>query len=222
MFRKKGAKKAAEAPAIAADPDLEAQVEALIREAPPPGPPNENPSLRSWTAAETREQLAAVEGLMVQGARPGEIHRVLRRQWPVSMLRVRKLVDRVKRQWSDFARDEDRVACREAAIRRLHGMRRVAEGERDPNDPTGRTWLRKPDHAAVLGYERLLADLEGTKKPIEVSVDSRFTGAMLEVIANLTGDQASEMLEAAMEQKRLAELASRELPALAAPSTDRG
>ena len=210
MARKKPGAQKPPAPAIVIDPKLEAQVAALLPQAPEPTPPRP----RTWSAQETREQLSAVEGLLVQGARMGEIHRVLRRQWPASMKRARILVDRVKRQWADFAKDDDRVANREAAIRRLHAMRRTAEGLRDPNDKTGTRWLVKPDHAAVLGYERIIADLEGTKKPIEVNVDGRFTAAMLEVVANLTGDQASEMLETALEQKRLSDLARRELPAL--------
>lgn len=202
------------------DPKVEAEVQAVIAEQAPPPPPiqNNRPTPRAYTALETREQIRFCESLMIQGARPMEIWRLMRAQWPVTQLRVKTLMDRVKQDWLSLQKDEDRMAKREAQIRRIHEMRRVASGLRDPRDPTGATWIRPPNHQAVARYEALLMQIEGTSEPIRVDVNVAYTEAMLTVVAQLSGDRGTELLEEAMEQQRLAELAKRELPALAMES----
>lgn len=208
-------KKKAEAPAVPpANPKLEAEVAAIVAAKPPPPPDPKPPAVR-YTLAETREHLRAVEELLIEGARVPLIHRTLRGRFhSITLKRVKTLAARVREEWSLLSGDEkQRAADREAAIRRVQRMRQHAAGQLDPKDPTGRTWLRAPDHKAVAAYEKILMDLQGTREAAKVDVDVRYTEAMLHVMGSLQGEAGQELLEEALEQARLADVARRELPA---------
>jgi hypothetical protein len=169
----------------------------------------------AWSLKEVREQLRAVEDFLVEGSQPREILRVLRGRWPAMTLgRVEKLAERVRINWLGATTEESRKHDRHAAIQRLHKMRRIASGLRDKDGK----WVDRPNHQAVARYESLLMELEGTREAIRVDVNVRHTQAMLAVVANLSGDEASEYLAEALEQERLARIAQEAVPALCLPA----
>lgn len=210
MARKK---KAPPAPVV--DAKIEEEVQAIVQAAPPPDPtPLAKPPVRRYTLAETRDQLRSVEELLIEGAKPAAIHRLFRAEskYPsITMSRVHDLCARVRTDWLSIAKDDDRKAARSAAIVRIHRMRQQAAGQWDQ---ATKSWVIKPNHQAVARYEELLMKLEGSEQAAKVEVDVRYTQAMLAITAQLTGDDASAFLEEAMDQKRLADMAKRELPAL--------
>lgn len=193
-------------------PELEAELARVVAAEPPPAVAP-IPGPRRYTIDEVRKQVLAVEELLIEGARTPVIYRVLRGTGhpEITRARVSLLVQRVQNDWLTLAKDDERLANRESALRRIHRARQVANGTRTPD---GKGWLVKPNHAAIIGYESLLMKLQGTSEAIKVDVDVRYTTAMLEVVGSLTGDQASEYLEEALRQREDAELARRELPAL--------
>ncbi len=188
----------------AADSGLEAELAKVVQAAPPPTP-EPPPAKRCYSRAETRQQIRDCEELAVEGADAKTIWRVMTetpRHLGITQARVRTLLARVRADWSSIATDAERLADRTAAIRRIHRMRQKASLGAAPN------------YSAVLGFERALMALQGTCEPIQVEVSTRFSTAMLDVIGSLTGEMASEYLEESLEQRRLADLARRELPAL--------
>lgn len=164
----------------------------------------------AYTRGEVDKQLMYVEDLMIQGAQPRRIHRVLRGQWTsITLSRVQQQVDKIKARWmEERARTKD--VEREAAIRRITMFREWASGKKDESG----NWIAKPNHGAIVDYERLLMDLQGTREAIKIDVTATYTAAMLQVVARLDGDEASEILEEARETERLAGEARRLLPAL--------
>ena len=188
------------------DPAIEREVRALV---------NASPIVR-YTRGEVERQENAVEDLMVHGMLPHQVRRILKGdpskgiigQWPkITQKRVDILCDRVRERWQK-ERAKTRDSDREAAIRRIARFRQWASGEQNSDG----TWKVKPNHAALVAYERILMDLQGTREAIKVDVDVRYTEAMLGVVARLEGDEGSKLLEEAREQERLANAARRLLP----------
>lgn len=185
----------------ARDPAIEREVEVLAADSAPV----------RYARQEVRQQEEDVEQLLKNGSPPSQMCRILRERWPrMSKSRVYMLVARVKDRWREESA-KTREMDREAAIRRIHTYRMHAAGEFDAR--TGK-WIRQPNHQALAKWERLLMDLQGTREAIKIDVGVVYTQAMLQVVARLDGEQASDLLEEAREQERLAEAARTLLPAL--------
>ncbi len=169
-----------------------------------------------YSLQETRVQEQVVNDLMQQGYSARECWRAMQADArrpeirKATFKRVSTLYTRIHERWIDEGLETMKTA-KQAARFRLRQVRAWALGERDP---VSGKWITKPDHAAVYRYEKLLMQIEGTAAPIAVSVDQTYTQAMLQVTANLTGEQAGELLEEAREQARLAGMARELLPAL--------
>jgi hypothetical protein len=188
-------------------PALEAETEELAKAS----------GVIRYTLAEVRAHMQRVEEMMVNGALPRQIHRILQADASrpenrmITLHRVKVLCERVRQHWQD----ESTAAIptkKEAAIRRIHQMRLWAVGQRDVNG----NWTTKPNHQALARYEEQLMKLEGTAAPTAITVDGTFSLALQQATAALTGDQAAELLEEARETQRLADLARVALPALVA------
>lgn len=167
-----------------------------------------------YTLQEARAQLAYVEDLVIEGASASQITRLCQTRYPtITKLRVKTLLERVKERHTREdaeARDEWKAA----QIRRLHQYRRQCAGVPILNANGERVgWTIKPDHKAIIAYERLLAQILGTLEPVRVDVDVRYTEAMLSVVAQMTGEDAAEYLAEAQETERLAGVARKLLPA---------
>lgn len=171
---------------------------------PPPPPqrvvseasPVKHVARRKWTQIQVSQQLQVVEGLLTQGSNANQIKQALARpplNFSLGYNRVTALMARVREKW----RDEDesaRVAWKSAQIRRLHNHLRKAQG-REPNKQVEGDKGEKINHSAVLGYENLLADLQGTKEPILVNVDVRYTEALTLTVASLTPDEIESWID---------------------------
>ncbi len=184
----------------AEDPALVREVEKLARNSP----------VVRYARNEVERQEMLVEDLMIQGTQPARMRQILQGQgWPkISKTRVDLLVERVRERWIQ-ERAKTRDADREAAVRRITRFRTWAAGERSAD---GKSWVEKPNHAAIVQYERILMDLQGTREPLKIDITATYTEAMLAVVARLEGDEASKLLDEAREQERLANVARKMLP----------
>lgn len=144
---------------------------------------------------ERRKRLDFIEKLLVAGVNTGRIESACREAFnpPMPKTSVAKYIEQVRARWAEEERT-NRVHYKAQAMRRLYGH--VAEARKAAN------W------AAVAQLERLLADIQGTKEPVEVqlNVDATVTEAVLHVVATLSPERRRAMIE---EQRRLRELAQR-------------
>lgn len=174
-------------------------------------PPQVEEAIRAavvFSRQEVNAQLSFVEDLIVQGASASQIVRLTVSKYFVTATRAKKLIERVK-ELHATEDAEARAEWKSAQIRRLQTMRRLASGERTAD---GKGWIVKPDHKAVVAYERLLAQICGTLEPVQIDVDVRHTEAIRAVIVNMTPEQSADLLAEAEEQERLANAARRLLP----------
>lgn len=141
------------------------------------------------------------------------IQRGLRAKYPgLTRKRVDELWDRVTEIFVERS-EKSLVERKEEQLMRLRHMKGIALlGQRDTAN--AQAWRHKPNLRTALEIEKLLAEIEGTLAPIQVNVNQALTAAMVTVVARLQGDEADSYLEEALEQKRLAELARSQLPAL--------
>lgn len=148
---------------------------------------------RIWTQDETNQQLDAIEQLMMVCTTYSKIERAMKRQFAVGAKRTENLHARVQERW---AREEKAPAneLRQAQIKRILSYVQNARGRRDPT--TG-AWIEKPNHQALARYERELAMLQGTYRPIKVDVEVVASQAVLHVISNMDADRVAEYLASA-------------------------
>ena len=155
-----------------------------------------------WPAVQVEQHMQAVESLYLSTISKTAICRTMRTRFGISESRANQLLNRVKERW--LAEDaEARPVNKSAQIRRLLGYIRDARGERDQDG----TWKVKPDTGALAKFEMILADIQGTKAPVEIAVDVRIGHAMQNVIAGLSSDQMTRYLAEAREQRALAQKA---------------
>ena len=167
---------------------------------------------RRWGLAATRQQLRVVEQLMMVGMAAPAIVRAMQQQeqqqherFACGVGRTALLMRRVREQWGQ--EDEGaRPVAKAAAVRRILRYIQAAQGERRPANEGG-GYRVNPNWSAVARFEALLADIQGTRAPIEVNVDVRVGQAAMVVLANMTSEQLAERLAAARERRMLAERA---------------
>ena len=157
---------------------------------------------QKYTLAEVELQMSVVEQLVLATQSRPAITKAMRERFGVGSLRVLRLVARVQERWKQEDQ-EARPAYRAAAMRRIERYIAQARGERAPDG----TWRTKPDYPALARFESLLADIQGTRAPVQVdvSVDVRVSASLQAVIASLTPEQCAERLAAARERRALAE-----------------
>lgn len=206
MARRKPTKNPAEEARIAHGPDpipgvspqVEAEVARLSR------------TIRRYVRRDIEEQRAAVERLMVEGAKHRQITRILRQQWPNITHRTVALRMAQVNELRKAEAKNDRVTMRAYMVERLEAMRTRALAGANPN------------FKAAIACEKEIAKLEGLYAPTKVEIDGNMshTHAMMSVIANMDSDLAQEMLEEARRTERLAKQAEELLPALNAASEE--
>ena len=161
-------------------------------------------TIRRYVRRDILEQRAAVERLMVEGAKARQIARILRQQWPnITMRTVQLRIDQVNAE-RKAEYTFDRAKEREYAVERLQQVRQRALAGNNP------------DFKAAVACEKEIAKLMGLYAPTKVEVEGNMshTHAMMSVIANMDSDLAQEMLEEARQNERLAARAKELLPAL--------
>lgn len=161
-------------------------------------------TIRRYVRRDIEEQRAATERLMVEGAGLRQITRILRSQWPnITHRTVRLRMEQVRALRKEDAR-ADRNEARAFMVERLEAMRTRALAGNNPN------------FKAAIAAEKEIAKLLGLYAPtkVDVSGDVNHSHAMVSVIAGIDPELASELLEEAREEKRLAARAKELLPAL--------
>lgn len=160
-------------------------------------------SRRVWTLEETRKQELAVEQLLLAGYNPPSIPSTLRKQEDpalhIGKARTRTIVNRVRAQWAKHDA-EVRPTNRAMQERRLLKCIRDASGFKDKN---GR-WIERPNHNALVGYEKLLADLQGTREPVRVDVNVQVNETILHVISGMGAEQVAASLARIRERDEMA------------------
>jgi hypothetical protein len=173
-------------------PQVEAEVARLSRQ------------VRRYVRRDIEEQRAAVERLMVEGAKCRQITRILRTQWPnITHRTVALRMDQVNKLRAAEAKD-DRVQARAFMVERLEALRtRALTGTR-------------PDYKAAIAAEKEISKLLGLYAPTKVDItgDVNHSLAMVSVITNMDPDLASEILQEARTTERLANRARELLPAI--------
>lgn len=154
-----------------------------------------------WPAVQVEQHMAAIESLLLSTYSQTAIARTMTQRFGLKKTRVEDLIKRVKARW--LAEDvEARPTNKSSQVRRLLGYIANARGERNDD---GRGWKVQPNYQALRAFESLLADVQGTKAPIEINVDVRVGQALREVISNMTPEQLTLRLERARAQRAAAE-----------------
>lgn len=176
---------------------------------PPPPPPRKGlkgTQVTRYTHDEVMQQMATMEQLLLQpGVSVIQQNAAMRERLGVSTNRCNVLRQRVRREWLSQD-DAERSTNRAVAVRRIMGLLAHARGKlkqrTKATDPVA--YEREPNHAACAKYESLLADLQGTRMPIEVRVHHEVSAAVADVIGNLTAEQLQDYLAEYEETQRLA------------------
>ena len=165
--------------------------------------------LQTYTLAETRRQMNAVEQLLLQLVPANKII-ANAAQIGCSRHRVQKLIARVQDLWAEQDKKQRHVAKSEQ-IRRIQECLREARGW---NRTTG---VRdgKTNHHAVIRYEEFLARLQGTYAPIEIDINVQYTEALLSVIVHQEPEELMRIVEEEKARDRLVQAFTQEHPEVA-------
>lgn len=153
------------------------------------------------TREEIKKRTEYIEALMIQGVPLSRIESSAKTSFSMSRNQVATYMTRIREKWSE-EEQKARPHYKAQAMRRILGH--IAQAKGDKN------W------AAVAQFEKLLAEMQGTKEAVEVhlNVDVQTTEAVLHVISGLSPERRTALIE---EQRRLRALAaavtSRPVPA---------
>jgi hypothetical protein len=161
---------------------------------------------RMWTSTETAVHEAMIEQLMLGTHSPRSIERAMRERYDLGANRTGRLIERVRRRWLDEGK-EAMPSNKEAQIRRLERYIQLAQGVRRP-EAEGGGWKVRPEWSAIGKFEALLADLLGTRAPIEIAVSARISTTAMNIISSLSPEELTARLDRARERKALAQHAS--------------
>jgi len=182
------------------------------------------PTMVKWSAAESHHQSELIEDLMtrmgvftiskLQGACEQKFGR------RPSASRVNKLIKAIQARWATEDA-ENRPSIKAQSIRRVYDHIRRARGHEGrpgqgtPGQPgyVAPVSPSAPKWSAIARFEELLADFQGTREPLRVSLEVQMTEALMNVIASMTPEQVHAALEEEKERDRLVEIGKRALTA---------
>ena len=73
-------------------------------------------------------------------------------------------------------------------------------------------WIEKPNHSAIVRYENLLADIQGTREPLQVDVNVQVAESLVAVFSSYSLEKLQSMRARALEKKQYAMLYLHEHP----------
>jgi hypothetical protein len=155
-----------------------------------------------WRRDEVREHLKYLEQQYASGSTYTRICELAYAKFGLKTSRTKTLLVRVRKAW-EAADNENRAHEKARQSRRILNYIAHARGT---YDDIKKKWIRSPDHKALLGWERLYADIHGTKAPVKIEVDVRMSQAVANVMAALTPAQMQEYVARINERNRLANL----------------
>lgn len=179
---------------------------------------------RVYSLVEVRDMERLVEQALLRGLGEQATTRQLRLtgRWPeVGVSFVRKIRTRIREEWN--REDEQARASHKAEqVRRIRTYLDHARGEPKLDEQRRiipGEWVRPPNHHALAKYENLLAEILGTKEPIQFSIDVQVQESLMLVIGNMRPGDMDALLVEAEEQEQLATLARSTVPQLPAGVT---
>lgn len=148
------------------------------------------------TAEQRRERSEAIERLLIAGVSPNRIKTLAQTQYGMSEGATRGVVERVRRRWAAEEQDT-RATYKATAMRRLYGH--IAEARAAKHWP------------AVAQLERLLAEMQGTKEPMEVAlnINAALGESAARVVAQLPPEKLAALIAEQRELRRLAAAATK-------------
>ncbi len=168
-----------------------------------------------YTRAEIVDMERYVNQAMLRGMAILSILAYLRQRWPrLSVNYLHKVTTRIRDAWLRET-EETRKYTKSEQLQRLFGYLDDARGRKKTRDlPDGTKvitdeWEQKPNHSAIVKYESLIADIQGNRAPIAISVDVRVQEAMTAVVSNLQGSRLERFMMEADADAEAAELARR-------------
>jgi hypothetical protein len=149
-----------------------------------------------------------IEQLYLRGTSLRGMVALAKSELGVGPKRVNVILQRIKDAWRTED-DENRKSAKSSTIRRIQRYIQDAQGRRDPADP--KKWLEKPNFQALARFEALLADIQGTREPINIDINVRIQETVLNVIADLSPEELTEIVNEYDDTQRLAEAARKGL-----------
>jgi len=163
--------------------------------------------IKRYAAAEVAEHLRIIQDAWVEGATDREIKRILEQAGhKLGSARVGLLRVRVQQRVLDES-EAERPYSKVKQARRLTRAIRDTKGQRSKD---GKGWIIKPDHQARVGYENMIAKIEGNYEPVRIEVDAVHRHAVAEVIASFSEEQMEHYVQAFDRMAQLAESKARE------------
>ncbi|TXH13724.1 MAG: hypothetical protein E6R03_10850 [Hyphomicrobiaceae bacterium] len=135
-----------------------------------------------------------VERCIVKGISTTNIKRMIKAEYGVSAKVTEDLIALVSDRWAGEETIR-RPLYKQAAIERISEVLNEA--------------YSSGDHRVALQFERLLSDIQGTKAPIEISVNATITTALMNVVNDLDQDSITAIIE---EQTRIRKALDSEKP----------
>lgn len=168
----------------------------------------------TFSGEEVKHQTETIEALMVAGIQHTKIvSSVARPIAPgtnglgITKTRALKLIGRIDAKWAheDLER---RATWKSTVMRRILGQIQACQGKRgraDPNNPESPiVWIEKPNHSAIIRYENLLADIQGTREPLQVDVNVQVAESLVAVFSNYSLEKLTKLRDRALEKRKLA------------------
>lgn len=154
------------------------------------------PGRRVKNPEATREHLAFIEQALLQRVGRRALCALARQQFGLGWKRVDALTKRVRDRWIEEDKDQ-RASLKAQAARAIERDMQAARND----------LASKPQqlHNALARYHSLLADIQGTRAPIEMNIDVHVSASVQAVIANLSSEEVQEHLTKYRENQRLAD-----------------
>lgn len=164
-------------------------------------------AIKRYSPKEVAEHLRIIQDAWIEGASDAEIRRILDAAGhKVGGTRVAVLRGRIEQRIAEET-ESSRPYSKVRQARRITRAIRDTKGQRAKD---GKGWIVKPDHAARIGYENMIAKIEGNYEPLRVEVDAVHRHAVAEVIASFTEEQMDRYVQAFDRMASLAESKARE------------
>lgn len=152
-----------------------------------------------FTPADDDEQVGFLAQLVTRGATRAHMEQLAKQKYGIGRARVDALLVMLRaRLTGDFESARPHAKGLQAA--RLEGYLAAL--------------IKDGKWTTVTRIESLLADIYGTRDPVQVSVAATVSSAAVKVIASLTEEQMAEMLARARERKALAEIGQQKILSL--------
>jgi len=152
-----------------------------------------NPDLSTNPITRVRRRQDAVSQMLLLGFPVGAIVDVVQKKFDLrdGSTAVSRDIKEIRNRWLEEDAD-NRSAWRSAAIRRIYGHIRESSKDRD--------WK------AVTGFERLLAQIQGTLGPIRIDVNKQHAEDLLEYLGCLGPEDIERYAKKFEDLERKAEL----------------